>query len=89
MEKTHTRIHAKIVELASQLGHDARGLGPDEEIPASGLLDSPALIELIVWCETEFGIEIEQEHLTLDHFGTVDAMCAYIERRRAGVAKAG
>jgi D-alanine--poly(phosphoribitol) ligase subunit 2 len=89
MEKTHERIHAKIVELASQSGHDAGGLRPDEDIPASGLLDSPALIELIVWCETEFRIVIDQEHLTLDNFGTVDAMCAYIGRRRAGVASAG
>jgi acyl carrier protein len=82
MDSIHQAIHAKIVELAKELGHDARGLRPDEEIPASGALDSPALMALIVWCETEFGIEIDQDALTLDNFGTVDAMAAYIERVR-------
>ncbi len=43
------QIHAKIVELARQLGKDGSGLRFDEEIPATGLLDSAAIMELIVW----------------------------------------
>jgi acyl carrier protein len=82
MDTIHQSIHAKIVELAKELGRDAGGLGPDEEIPASGVLDSPALMELIVWCETEFEIEIDQDELTLDNFGTVNAIAAYIARMR-------
>jgi len=82
MDKIHQSIHAKIVQLAKELGRDARLLRSDEEIPASGVLDSPALMELIVWCETEFGIDIDQDELTLDNFGTVDAMAAYFERAR-------
>jgi acyl carrier protein len=82
MDTIREAIHAKIVELARQSGRDARGLPSDEEIPASGMLDSPALMELIVWCEMEFAIEIDQDDLTLDNFGTVNAMAAYIERAR-------
>jgi acyl carrier protein len=82
MDTIQQAIHAKILELARELGRDARGLRSDEEIPASGMLDSPALMELIVWCETEFAMEIDQEDLTLDNFGTVNAMAAYVERAR-------
>lgn len=82
MDTVRQAIHAKIVELAGELGHNARGLRADQEIPASGLLDSPALMELIIWCETEFGLQIDQEHLTLDNFGTIDAMARYVESAR-------
>ena len=82
MDTIQKTIHAKIVELAKDLGRDARGLGYNDEIPASGLLDSPALMELIIWCEREFGIEIEQDELTLDNFGTIEAMTAYIQGAR-------
>jgi acyl carrier protein len=82
MDSIHQSIHSKIVELAKALGHDARGLKPGDQIPASGLLDSPALMELIAWCEGEFAIEIGQDELTLDNFGTVDAIAAYVARVR-------
>jgi hypothetical protein len=82
MDMIEQTIHAKIVELARALGRDARSLGFGDEIPASGLLDSPALMELIMWCEMEFGIEIEQEQLTLDNFGSIDAIAAFVKGAR-------
>jgi len=73
-------IHGKIVQLASGLGHDARDLQFDQEIPTSGYLDSAAIMELIVWLEDEFDLAIPQEDLTLANLGTIDAMVAYIGR---------
>jgi acyl carrier protein len=72
-------IHEKIVELARRIGNNASKLKYDEEIPASGLLDSALIMELILWLETHFGIEIEHECLTLENFGTIDAMARYLE----------
>ena len=83
MNAIQQEIHKKIIDLANQLGRDARGLRLDEEIPASGVLDSPALMELIIWCESKFDIEIDQEQLTLDNFGTIEAISNYVERARA------
>lgn len=83
MNEVKSVIHAKIIELADQLGHDARSLTNDQEIPSSGLLDSPALMELIIWFENEYGMEIDQDELTMDNFGTIDSMAAYLERMRA------
>lgn len=74
-------IHAKIVELARGLGKDASKLRYDEEIPSSGLLDSGGIMELVVWYETEFGIDVSQDDLTLDTFGTIDAMSQYLSGR--------
>jgi D-alanine--poly(phosphoribitol) ligase subunit 2 len=76
-------IHAKVVEIAKQLGNDARKLRFDEEIPASGLLDSAGLMELMMWFEAEFGLTVDQEDLTIENFGTIDAMVQYLIRSQA------
>lgn len=77
-------IHAKIVGLARGLGSNAGSLRYDQEIPATGFLDSGAIIELILWLESEYGITIPQEELSLANFGTIDAITGYL--RRAGVS---
>jgi D-alanine--poly(phosphoribitol) ligase subunit 2 len=78
------QIHAKIVELASQLGRDASKLRFDEEIPSTGLLDSAAIMELILWLEGVYGFEIPQEDLTLANLGTVDSISAYVASAAVG-----
>ena len=42
-------IRSKIVELAGRLGNDAEELQDDDIIPATGLLDSAAILEMVVW----------------------------------------
>ena len=76
-------IHAKIVEIARQLGNDASKLRFDEEIPASGLLDSAGLMELMMWFETAYDLIIDQDDLTIANFGTIDAMVAYLKRTQS------
>lgn len=74
-------IESKIVELARAQGHsDARSLEPDTIIPETGWLDSAALMELIMWYESTFGVEIPQEDFNLDNFGTIQCMADYLER---------
>jgi acyl carrier protein len=78
-------IHAKVLGIA---GSAARGvsLGMDDSIPESGLLDSPALMDLIFWYEAEFDLSIPQEDLTVENFGTVNAMADYVLRARGAAA---
>lgn len=78
------RIKAKIVEIADKLDCDARGLEEDELIPATGLVDSAGLLELIAWYEAQFQIEVTQEHMTIDNLGTLRAMAQFVLRRRQG-----
>lgn len=83
LNDARNKIHRKIEELAKRRGHNAAKLGIAESIPESGLLDSPSLLELIIWFENEFGLEIDQDQLTLENFGTIDAMAAYAENAAA------
>ena len=69
-----------MVELARSLGNDARALKPDQMIPQTGWLDSASLMELMFWYESEYDLEIPQEDLNLDNFGTIRAMVNYLER---------
>jgi acyl carrier protein len=85
MSDRRQQIHAKVVELARQLGKDARNLRFDQEIPGTGLLDSAAIMELILWFEGEYGLTIPQEDLTLENLGTIDAMASYLERVGVGL----
>ena len=79
--ETTSLIRAKVRELARALGHDARALSDDAILPQTGLLDSASIIELIVWVETAFDIEIDQGDLSLDNFGSIRQMAEYIEAR--------
>lgn len=74
-------IRAKVLELARARGVRGGELRDDEVIPETGLLDSAAIMELIVWYETRFDLEIDQDDLTIENFGTVNAMVDYLSRR--------
>jgi len=79
---TPEKIRQKVQELARQLGRNAGGLSDDDILPETGALDSAAIIELIVWVETEFDIEIDQAELSLDNFGSIRRMTSFIDARR-------
>jgi len=75
-------IRREVIRIARQLGKDARGLGSDQEIPASGLLDSAGLMELMTWYEMTWDLSIDQDDFTIENFGTIDAMVRYLARSR-------
>jgi D-alanine--poly(phosphoribitol) ligase subunit 2 len=87
MNDVKQALRTKIIELARGLGKDARQIKDDDLIPATGLLDSAGLMELVMWFEMENELSIEQDEITIENFGTIDAMANYLERRsgNAGV----
>jgi acyl carrier protein len=76
-------IRNQVIQIARQLGKDARSLRTDQVIPVTGFLDSAGLMELITWYETTYDLNISQDEFTIENFGTVDAMVGYLERSRA------
>jgi D-alanine--poly(phosphoribitol) ligase subunit 2 len=74
-------IREKVIDLARRRGVDAANLQDTELIPESGALDSVAILELITWFEMTFNLTIPQADLTLENFGTIDAMATYLQRR--------
>lgn len=77
-----TEIKAKVVEIAAQTGDDASELGLDEIIPATGLIDSTGLLELIAWYEKTYEIPLTQEEINIDNLGTLTRMAEFVLRKK-------
>jgi len=79
-------IKQRIAEICAAMGEDASVLDADTLIPASGLIDSAGLLELLAWYEQRFGIDLAPEDITIDNLGTLRQMATFaIARRRARV----
>ena len=76
---------AKIREFVGRFvrGHDLRD---DEDIFATGFVNSMFAMQLVQFVETTFGIAVEGDDLELDNFRSVDALDAFVARKTgAGV----
>jgi D-alanine--poly(phosphoribitol) ligase subunit 2 len=82
LESIKSVVRTRVQQLAAALGNDASSLADEELIPMLGILDSAAIVELIVWYEKFLGKAIPQEDVNIDNFGSVQAMGEY------GMAKA-
>jgi len=74
-------IKNKVIELVSALGDDASELGPDEIIPATGLIDSAALLELIAWYEHHFKLKLAPDEISIDNLGSLSRMADFVLAR--------
>lgn len=81
-ESIKRAIKAKIVEIAAQTGDDASELEPDEIIPATGLIDSAGLLELIAWYEKAYEIPLAQEEINVDNLGTLTRMAEFVLHKK-------
>ncbi|MCP5227364.1 acyl carrier protein [Accumulibacter sp.] len=81
-ESIEAAIKAKIVEIAAQTGDDASELEPDEIIPATGLIDSTGLLDLLAWYEKTYEISLAQDELTIDNLGSLTRMAEFLLRRK-------
>ncbi len=54
----------------------------DVETNLTGVVDSTAIMEVVVWIEGKFGFDVEIDDITVENFGTVRALVAYIEKHR-------
>jgi len=80
-EQMRQQIRQKVIELAKEIGKDASSLTNDQILPLTGFLDSTAIMALITWYELTFGLDIPQEELTVDNFGSVNQMVEYVRQR--------
>lgn len=81
-EAIKAAIRAKVIELAKNLGMDAGDLGDDDLIPASGYVDSAAILELVVWYEGEYDMPLKQEEINIDNLGSINAMADFVLKRK-------
>ncbi len=81
-ESIEAEIKAKVVEIAAQTGDDASELALDDIIPATGLIDSTGLLELIAWYEKTYEIPLTQEEINIDNLGTLTRMAEFVLRKK-------
>ena len=62
------------------------GLSNDDSLVDAGLLDSLALFNIASFVEERFGIEVADEELVPEAFGTINAVVALIERKLAAAS---
>ena len=56
-------------------------LGDDDELLASGLLDSLGAMSLIHFIESDLKIDVPAEDVTIENFASLRAIDAYLARR--------
>jgi acyl carrier protein len=83
-DEAKAQIRAKVVELAASRGADADGLADDDIIPATGLLDSMAILELLVWYENAYGLSMRPDEINVDNLGSIAAMADFLMTRQSG-----
>ncbi len=84
-ETVKAAIRARVIELARRLGMDASEIADDDVIPATGLLDSTAVLELVVWYEKTYDLPLKQEEINIDNLGSINAMTGFLLARK-GIA---
>jgi acyl carrier protein len=82
-ETVKAAIRAKVIDLAKALNIDARGVGDADILPATGYLDSTAILELVVWYERAYDLPLKQEEINIDNLGSIDAMADFLLSRKA------
>ena len=68
--------------IGTELGRDMSGLGDGESLLEAGVIDSMGVLELVSFIEKNYGIAVLEDEMMPENFDTVDAMAAFIERRR-------
>jgi D-alanine--poly(phosphoribitol) ligase subunit 2 len=70
-------VNDQLVELVrDRLGVEVPA--PDTDLVAAGLIDSLALVTLIVGIEDTFGCQLPLDDFDIDRFRSVDAMSAFL-----------
>ena len=81
METTKVKIRTFLARFFR--GYD---LTDDEDIFAAGFVNSMFAMQLVLFIEQEFGIQVGNEDLDLDNFRTIEAMTHFIGRKRTALA---
>jgi acyl carrier protein len=79
IEPPKTRIH-NFVRQELLGGDESRAIGVDDDLLASGDIDSMGIMRLIGYIESEYQTAVPPEDVTIENFGTITAVGAYVER---------
>jgi methoxymalonate biosynthesis acyl carrier protein len=72
--------------IIQKLGIDFQ-LAGDEDIFEKGLATSMFSLQLVIYLENEFGIEVENADLRLNHFNTIEHIEQFVSQKRLATGK--
>jgi acyl carrier protein len=56
---------------------------PDEDLLASGVIDSLGILQLVMFVEQRFEVKIPDEDVVVENFRSIDVLTDYIDKRSA------
>lgn len=59
-----------------------RQVGDDDDIFALGFVTSLFAMQLVMFVEKEFGIEVASEDLEIEHFRSISALSSLVDRKK-------
>lgn len=69
--------------IASELGRDVSGVADAESLLEAGVIDSMGVLELVSFIEKQYRIAVAEDEMMPENFDSVDAIAAFIDRRRS------
>jgi acyl carrier protein len=78
---TAEQIHCYLEGRFSPSGRDLRLTG-DTLLLEEKILDSIGMLELLLFIEETFDIEVPEEDIAPDNFNTIGNLAAYVDRKR-------
>ena len=81
-ETLSTRVLAWVTEhfpLARE-----RNLGMNDSLLESGIVDSLGTLDIVMFLEEEFGIQVEDDEMVADHFESAYSIAQYVGSKLAG-----
>ena len=63
--------------------HPGLELKDDDQFLTLGIVDSLGFVELVEEVQARYGVTVEDVEITEENFGSIDAIVAYVERKRS------
>jgi acyl carrier protein len=70
----------RIIVQALRLNRDPESI-PDNDLTSELGLDSINSLEVLIWVENEFGIQIDDEDLSVALINSLDVLAEYVEKK--------
>jgi len=80
-ENTESTVRKFLVSSFGYRGATA-DLGADVPLLDQGILDSTAVLEIVQFFESDLGIQVADEEMVPDNFGSIASMVRYVERKK-------
>lgn len=88
MKKPVSSVKSVIHEFVDSYFGDTT-LGDDDDMFATGYVNSMFALQLVQFVEGEFGITVDSDDLELDNFRTVASIASFVERKTSTPAVSG